>query len=201
MGLLLGHMRLLVLVFWMTFSYFFGYPTDSGESLVAGTLRMRYSHVSFAAKKPTWRLPPDGRVAALVTSQAGSVGLADVHAAGVGVSADISRIVQAGGDWKRIRLTKKTPVFTILPLGSLEQPIPKRWKRLLSHGDLSGDVDAKRRRLASGLGERHGIVFFWGGGGGGLAARSHASRFVHVEFNACRVKGSGVTCVDKHTSS
>ena len=140
----------------MTFLILFGYPTGSGESLVAGTLRRRYCKVPFAAQKPTWGMPSDGRVAALVTAQAGSVGLADVQAAGVGASADISRIVQAGGDWKRIRLTKKTPVFTILPLGSLEQPIPKRWKRLLSHGDLSGDVDAKRGRLASGLGERHG---------------------------------------------
>ena len=49
MGLLLGHMRLLILDFWMTFSFFFGYPTDSGESLV-GTLRMRYCQVSFAAE-------------------------------------------------------------------------------------------------------------------------------------------------------
>ena len=102
-------------------------------------------------------MPPDGRVAALATAQAGSVGLADVQAAGVGASADVSRVVQAGGDWKRLRLTKKTAVFKVPRLGGLEQPIPKRWKRLLSHGDLSGDFDAKRERIASGLGERHGI--------------------------------------------
>ena len=93
----------------------------------------------------------------MVTAQAGSVGLADVQAAGVGASADVSWVVQAGGDWKRLRLTKKTAVFKVPRLGGLEQPIPKRWKRLLSHGDLSGDFDAKRERIASSFGERHGI--------------------------------------------
>ena len=103
----------------------FGYPADSGESLVAGTLRRRYCQVSFAAKKPTWGMPLDGRVAASVTAQAGSVGLADVQAAGVGASADDSRVVQAGVDWKRIRLTKKTPVFHDSSVGKFRTANPQ----------------------------------------------------------------------------
>ena len=40
----------------------FGYPVGSGQSLVDGSLRMRYC----SCKKPTWRLPHSGGVAALV---------------------------------------------------------------------------------------------------------------------------------------
>ena len=100
---------------------------------------MRYCQVSFAAEKPTWGLPPGGPVAALVAAQASSVGPADVQAAGVGAPSGVSRAFRAGGDWKRLRLTKKTPVFRISHLGHQGQPIPRLWKRLHSQGREGGE--------------------------------------------------------------
>ena len=44
----------------------FGYPVGSGQSLVDGSLRMRYCSANFSRKKPTWGLPLSGGVAALV---------------------------------------------------------------------------------------------------------------------------------------
>ena len=44
----------------------FGYPGGSGQSLVDGSLRMRYCSANFSHKKPTWGLPHSGGVAALV---------------------------------------------------------------------------------------------------------------------------------------
>ena len=46
--------------------FLFGYPVGSGQSLVDGSLRMRYCFANFSCKKPTWRLPHSGGVAALV---------------------------------------------------------------------------------------------------------------------------------------
>ena len=46
--------------------FLFGYPVGSGQLLVDGSLRMRYCSVNFSCKKPTWRLPRSGGVAALV---------------------------------------------------------------------------------------------------------------------------------------
>ena len=43
-----------------------GYRRASGESLLAGTLRMRNCSLNFSTRKPTWGLPADGCVAALV---------------------------------------------------------------------------------------------------------------------------------------
>ena len=45
----------------------FGYPSGSGQSLVDGSLRMRYCSANFSHKKPTWGLPHAGGVAALVS--------------------------------------------------------------------------------------------------------------------------------------
>ena len=57
----------------------FGYPSGSGQSLVDGSLRMRYCSANFSRKKPTWGLPPFGGVAALVSA-------VDVHPPVVGLS-------------------------------------------------------------------------------------------------------------------
>ena len=102
----------------------FGYPSGSGQSLVDGSLRMRYCSNIFLIKKPTWGLPSSGGVAALVSAAA-------VHplVAGLPVSGDTTSSRNFGeGGRKRIRLTKKTNVrkrFGVDPWG---QPIPKRWK-------------------------------------------------------------------------
>ena len=46
--------------------FLFGCPIGSGQSLVDGSLRMRYCSAKFSCKKPTWRLLRSGGVAALV---------------------------------------------------------------------------------------------------------------------------------------
>ena len=46
--------------------FLFGYPVGSGQSLVDGSLRMRYCSANFSCKKPTCGLPHSGGVAALV---------------------------------------------------------------------------------------------------------------------------------------
>ena len=65
----LGLWRLLVLAFWMIYFLSF-YPSGSGQSLVDGSLRMRYCSTNFSNKKLTWKLPPFGGVAALVAAAA-----------------------------------------------------------------------------------------------------------------------------------
>ena len=102
----------------------FGYPSGSGQSLVDGSLRMRYCSTNFSHKKPTWRLPPSGGVAALVSAAA-------VHplVAGLPGSGDTPSFRNFGeGGRKRIRLTKKTNVRNRFGVDPWEQPNPKRVK-------------------------------------------------------------------------
>ena len=181
MGLLLGHMRLLVLVFWMTYSFFFGYPTDSGESLVAGTLRRRYYQVSFAAKKPTWGLPPVGRVAALVTARLAVLVL------------QMSRLLGL------VLLLTFPGSFKLQVIGrGFDSPRKLQFSRF-----FGGEVSDSQSPGVGSVFLLMGIFLGMSMPRGGVLHRvwENASRFVRVEFNACRVKGSGVTCVDKHTSS
>ena len=44
----------------------FGYPARSGRLLLAGDLPLRYYSGNFALRKPSWRLPKDGAVQALL---------------------------------------------------------------------------------------------------------------------------------------
>ena len=83
-------------------------------------------------------MPPGGGVAALVAAHASSVNPVVDQDAGVGSRADVSRIGRTGGVWKRIRLTKKTPVFRVPRLDGSGQPIPGRCERMFSHGGPSG---------------------------------------------------------------
>ena len=39
-----------------------GYPSGSGQALLDGTLHLRYHSFPFARRKPTWRLPVEGKV-------------------------------------------------------------------------------------------------------------------------------------------
>ena len=61
----------------------FGYPSGSGQSLVDGSLRMRYCSTNFSNKKPTWNLPPFGGVAALVAAVAVHPLVAGLRGSGV----------------------------------------------------------------------------------------------------------------------
>ena len=81
----------------------FGYPSGSGLSLIDGSLRMLYCPTNFSNKKPTWKLPPCGGVAALVAAIAVSP-----LEAGSWVSGVAPNFRGSGeGGRKRIRLTKR----------------------------------------------------------------------------------------------
>ena len=91
----------------------FGYPSGSGQSLINGSLRMRYCSANFSHKKPTWGMPHFGGVAVLVSA----------------ATARSSVLGNLKGDGrKKIRLTKKTNVRKRFGADPWEQPIPKRWK-------------------------------------------------------------------------
>ena len=102
----------------------FGYPVGSGQSLVDGSLRMRYCSAKFSCRKPTWGLPHSGGVAALVGTASFRPTVAGFRGSGnilgVRTFAKIER--------KRIRLTKKTSVRKRFGVDLWEQPIPKRWE-------------------------------------------------------------------------
>ena len=102
----------------------FGYPSGSGQSLVDGSLGMRYCSFNFSNEKPTWKLPPFGGVAALVAAVA-----VPPLVAGLRGSVDAPSFRDFGeGGRERIRLTKKTNVRKRLGVDPWAQPIPKRWK-------------------------------------------------------------------------
>ena len=61
----LGPWKPLMLAFLMT-TFSFWISVGSGQSLIDGSLRMRYCSANFSCKKHTWRLPQSGGVAALV---------------------------------------------------------------------------------------------------------------------------------------
>ena len=104
--------------------FLFGYPIGSGQSLIDGSLRMRYCSANFSCKKPTWRLPQSGGVAALV-----AVTSARMMVDGSSGSGDIPSFRDFRKDKRmRIRLTKKTNVRKRFGVNLGEQPIPKRWK-------------------------------------------------------------------------
>ena len=104
--------------------FLFGNPIGSGQSLVDGSLRMRYCSANFSCKKPTWRLPQSGGVAALVAVT--SVRMAVDGSLGSG---DVPSVRDFRNDKRmRIRLTKKTNVRKRFGVNLGEQPIPKRWK-------------------------------------------------------------------------
>ena len=92
--------------FWDDLLSLFGYPSGSGQSLVDGSLRMRYCSNTFSNKKPTSKLQPFGGVAALVAAAA-----VPPLAAGLRGSGDAPSFRDIGEDVrKRIRLTKQTNV-------------------------------------------------------------------------------------------
>ena len=102
----------------------FGYPVGSGQSLVDGSLRMRYCSANFSHKKPTWGLPHSGGVAALVDTATFRPTVVGLRGSGNFLSTRTFGKIER----KRIRLTKKTNVRKRFGVYLWEQPIPKRWK-------------------------------------------------------------------------
>ena len=98
--------------------FLFGYPAGSGQSLVDGSLRMRYCSGNFSHKKHS------GGVAALVDTASFRPTVVGLRGSG-----NILSIRTFGKiERKRIRLTKKTNVRKRFGVDLWEQPIPKRWK-------------------------------------------------------------------------
>ena len=91
----------------------FSYPSGSGQSLIDGSLRMRYCSPNFSHKKPTLGLPRFGGVAVLVSAVTDRLSVFDNF---------------RGDGRKKIRLTKKTNVRKRFGADPWEQPIPKRWR-------------------------------------------------------------------------
>ena len=104
--------------------FLFGYPVGSGQSLVDGSLRMRYCSANFSCKKPTWKLPQSGGVEALVAATP-----VRMFVDGPSGSGDVPSFGDFRNDKRmRIRLTKKTNIRKRFGANLGEQPIPKRWK-------------------------------------------------------------------------
>ena len=57
----------------------FRYPPRSAPALLEDTLPLRYCAVRFASRIPTWRLPPAGGVASLITDGGEEVGIVRVE--------------------------------------------------------------------------------------------------------------------------
>ena len=108
MVLRLGLVRLLLFGFWMSFSFFFGYPVYSGAGLLAGTLPLRYFSESFARRIPTWRLPESGNVVSFLASRELVRGGPSTLSAALG-GASVCLARGSGGGVKRVRLYRKTP--------------------------------------------------------------------------------------------
>ena len=113
----------------------FGYSEGYGESLVAGTHRMRHCSFNFSGRKPTWGLPDCGQASALVTTGGPDVGL---------TQSDFWSGVR-----KRIRLTKNTNPGLVSRLHPRWQPNPKRWRSfsVQSPVDQEWGGEGKRRRV------------------------------------------------------
>ena len=127
----------------------FNYSVGSGQSLVDGSLRMRYCSSYFSHKKPTWGLPHSGGVAVLVDTASFRPTVVGLRGSG-----DILSIRTFGKiERKRIRLTKKTNVRKRFRVDVWEQPIPKRWK-----ADVFRDVVSNAQSVVvvhSGVGSSH----------------------------------------------
>ena len=123
----------------------FGYPSGSGRLLLAGDLPLRYYPGSFALRKPTWKLPREGGVQALIGANPQPSG-----SGGAGSGPCWTR--GAGGCWKRVRLTKKTASSLVRKHGDIHVLHGARWKRLHVPGDFLGSegMSVKRGRLTLG---------------------------------------------------
>ena len=121
-----------------------GYPGCSGAALLGGSLRLKYQSFSFAYRKPTWRIPLHG----------GRGGGANIIAAGGNNIDHEGDVFVVGGCFlgkscKRVRLTKKTPMFR----GSI-RPIPVRDIHDPGSGGDPGIGRVARRVVGSGPGDR-----------------------------------------------
>ena len=119
----------------------------SGGLLLAEELPLRYYSGNFALRKPSWSLPDDGGVQALLSAEGSGLGIVEFPAARSRESLRGCWTKGAGGTWKRMRLTKKTSSSFVLRHGVLHGV---RWKRLRSLGDVlcSGASSDKRGRLS-----------------------------------------------------
>ena len=94
-----------------------GYPSGSGRPLLDGTLHLKYHSFPFANRKPTWRLPVEGKVSLVIAEfERSLVPLIDPCVGGIG-GRDFLNV-----RFKRVRLTKKTPRHLVSKVS--HRPIP-----------------------------------------------------------------------------
>ena len=130
----------------------FRYPPRSALALLEGTLPLRYCAVTFASRIPTWRLPPAGGVARLVTDDGEELGMVRVEPcvrAGTSCLHDgigVDWVRGPGGGGTRVRLSRKSPAhpcaeeFFRVPIShSCVEEIESSGSQEWEH------VDAKRR--------------------------------------------------------
>ena len=94
-------------------------PLHSGDALLGGFLLLWYCMRRFWNRVPSWELSTHGAVGRLVVGNVGRClvvagsGLASASAAALGVAGGVGGywVEGAGGCWKRVRLTRKTPSF------------------------------------------------------------------------------------------
>ena len=91
-----------------------GYPSGSGRPLLDGTLHLKYQSFPFANRKPTWRLPVEGKVSLVIAEFEKSLVPSIDPSGGVIGGRDFLNV-----RFKRVRLTKKTP-------GHLVSKVPQR---------------------------------------------------------------------------
>ena len=110
-----------------------GYPSGSGKLLLEGSLRLKYQSLPFANRKPTWRLPVEGKVPLVIADYGRSL---------VPLEAPCIQDFGEGGflrkSVKRVRLTKKTPGHLVskvslrpIPDGEMRDPF---WDGPPGHG-------------------------------------------------------------------
>ena len=142
MVLLLRHVKLLLLIFWMSFLFLFGYPSASGADLLAGTLALRYYSESFARRVPTWCLPGGGSIASFLAGNLLQSGPSALSAALGGASVCLAS--GSGGGVKRVRLYRKTPAHLARHGISGVQVRPRVWKRLRNSLDSDSGVPGSK---------------------------------------------------------
>ena len=132
----------------------FGYPVGSGGLLLSGELPLRFCSGNFAFRRPCWGLLDSGGVQALLSEGGPDLSVVELPAAEGRAHSVGCWTKEAGGTWKRMRLTKKTDGSLVRRYGIPHDFHGVRWKRLRSHDEVLGFVAHSDKRGRFSLHER-----------------------------------------------
>ena len=93
---------------------------------------------NFALRKPSWSLPDVGGLQVLLSAEGSGLGLVKFLAARGRVGTGCCWTKGVGGNWKRMRLPKKTASSLVRRHGVSHVLHGVRWKRLRSLDEVSG---------------------------------------------------------------